>query len=188
MLIFQWCFHPTSALLGLSRVDPCAVLLHRQRCYLHLTPCLFDWVAHVFSLPLVDNWVGGGAGFSYTIQPGARTFEDKKWGSWKKTRNRPPRAAEPLSLLSYESSLAGSQKKNKANKRKALRAHAWRLIRAGGVVARIRRPCCCSLCFGVALMRRTRVGTPGGQGWHGKHQSAGKISLKPQLGNLGSVD
>jgi hypothetical protein len=56
-------------------------------------------------------------------------------------------------------------------------------------VARIRRPCCCSLRFGVALMRRTRVGTSGGQGQggHGKHQSAGKISLKPQLGNLGST-
>jgi hypothetical protein len=44
-------------------------------------------------------------------------------------------------------------------------------------VARIRRPCCCSLCFGVALMRRTRVGTPGGQGWHGKHQNQRERSL-----------
>lgn len=61
---------------------------------------------------------GGGAGFSCTIQPGARTFEDKKMRQLEEDAEPPPRAAEQSSLLSYESSLAGSQKKYKQKGRR----------------------------------------------------------------------
>lgn len=174
MLIFQWCFHPTSALLGLLRVDPCAVLLHRQRCYLHLTPCLFDWVAHVFSLPLVVVLVSLARS---SRVPGLLRI--KKWGNWKKTRNRRPERLN--SRLFWVMSLLLPAAKKNTNKKEGATCSCL----TADSSRRRRGEDSAPLLLLVALWGRTDAAHASRHIWRAR--GARKASIKPQLGNLGST-